>query len=331
MRIGVDKMAHINEADKKFMQELLVSRGTFRSFELDEPAKVLASGLIGVYYNNTEKVFGNTDFIKENGNDPNAMGLAALEIIESDSDLKKFFDIIVDSHYRVLRNYGTNLAFGGGLKRDIPFSFPIAHYLGLPHIGIYKPEGEELGGIQLTNKSGEIIQNPKIEGYNVILSPDLITEGSSVAEDLPNGVKLGWIRSIENFGGNVVFVQAIVDRCEGGPDLINGLTGVPVGSYVKIDKDFHNAHSPREHLERNLAYAKNPQEFGERYIRENGIQAIASALLDKDGKVDLRAKKSITRFEKVLKESNGLRWKELEKAANDNGIEKLESLLLRAA
>ncbi|HEX9060232.1 MAG TPA: orotate phosphoribosyltransferase, partial [Clostridia bacterium] len=113
----------------------------------------------------------------------------------------------------------------GGERRDWFFSLVIADILGKPHISIFKD-------LKYTVTLKDNICDQSIEGGNVLHIADLITEASSYER--------AWIPAIKGAGANLKHSLVVVDRKQGGTELLEG-NGINSFSMVEISKDFFTA------------------------------------------------------------------------------------------
>ncbi len=108
----------------------------------------------------------------------------------------------------------------GGERRDWFFSIPIAELLGKKHITIFKDGSSVLwDGKQTVPAEG-------LSG-NVLHIADLITEASSY--------KRAWIPAVKGLGCDIKWSIAVVDRLQGGAELLEGY-GIASHSLVKVDR-----------------------------------------------------------------------------------------------
>lgn len=110
----------------------------------------------------------------------------------------------------------------GGERRDWFFSLILAYLLKKPHISIFK----DLDNV--VTKDGKTQKASSIPGKKVLHIADLITEASSYER--------AWIPSIGSLGADIVSSLVVVDRKQGGAELLSRF-GVKSFSMVNIDKN----------------------------------------------------------------------------------------------
>lgn len=195
------------------------------------------SGTIGPYYINTHFLYGN----EKKAND-------LLAFIDSEKNEKldftdKMVDVLMKNYRedRIFKQIVDNICLAtkdnvdinnidyisGGERRDWFFSIIVANLLDKPHLTIFK----DLSIVEV-NKD---MVNEKVDltGKNVLHIADLITEASSYER--------AWIPAIENLGGKIFCSIVVVDRKQGGAELLAS-KGIKLISLVSVEKDlFINA------------------------------------------------------------------------------------------
>ena len=192
------------------------------------------SGKIGPYFINTHFVYGN---------EKDAVGLLAFidECLENKLTLpEKVFE-------KVLKQYQTNEIYknvidtmvetiqkniniseidyiSGGERRDWFFSNMIAYLLNKPHLSIYK----DLSVVESDTNFMLATEITSLEGKKVLHIADLITVASSYVR--------AWIPAIENLGSKICWSCVVVDRMQGGKDIIE-VKGIKSFALVHIDKN----------------------------------------------------------------------------------------------
>lgn len=306
------------ESNKR-ISELLVETGAYT--DLDEPV-ILASGELGIYYVNTEKLCQDGGEFKKYGNDSIAMIRHAVRMMKEHPTFEEVISILAERTVHLPINAGhiTECTISGGQRRDWLFSGPVAYILALPHISLYKdgkvefveinkdgePSAMSFNPADISEKIPGIIEsldNPGIKGLYAIHIVDLITEASSCYR-VEDGEEKGWIPMLRKKEAVIDNLVAVVTRLQGGEEMLVGLEKpVTVHPFVAIDEDFLKQRS--KNPERALAYMEDPKLWSESYIREQGVEALVGTFNPKGGKLD-RAKKFLKRYEDVLKESGQL-------------------------
>jgi hypothetical protein len=101
----------------------------------------------------------------------------------------------------------------------------VAEILGKPHLTIFK----DLSAVLF--EKGVTTQVGNLAGKKVLHIADLITEASSYER--------AWIPAIEGMGGKIFWSVVVVDRMQGGAELLEG-KGVKSFAMVSIDKKLFN-------------------------------------------------------------------------------------------
>lgn len=278
------------------VESLLAACGAYT--DLEEPV-ILTSGWIGIYYVNTEKIAGDGGEFVRFGDASDMMIEHALSMVAKNPDYSRVISSLVDAISPVADRYDDFLISGGQYIEWL-FSGPVAYFLERPHLSLYKN-----GRGELIMDNGRIEPDPKLAGMPVIHISDLMTRGSS-SYDNSQKPPTGWIPAIRRMGGRVGHMCYVVSRMEGGDERIRR-AGVEPHYLVGIDEDFLRRHS--KDPERALEYAKDPDEWGKKYLREHGVAALIETF-DPSKKEFDRVKRFLNIYRDVLVESG--RWKELE-------------------
>ncbi|NMB33983.1 MAG: orotate phosphoribosyltransferase [Clostridium sp.] len=191
------------------------------------------SGKIGPYYINTHFLYGSEEkanklleFInKEKENKIQCPGNILAQTWEN-YESNDIYRGLIDKMYDLIkRNIDIDdiTYISGGERRDWFFSFTIAKLLDKPHIAIYKDMD-----FVITN-NGKSGTKRDLNGGNVLHVADLITEASSYQR--------AWIPAIKNNGGSMKWSLVVIDRKQGGGELLNS-NGIESFSMVNIDTAF---------------------------------------------------------------------------------------------
>ena len=110
----------------------------------------------------------------------------------------------------------------GGERRDFFFSMPVARKLGLGHLSIFK----DLSCVY-TDKDGVSMDAAQagLAGKKSVHIADLITVASSYIR--------AWIPAVESLGAKIAYSLAVVDRDQGGSDIL-AKAGCPLTTLVTI-------------------------------------------------------------------------------------------------
>jgi len=191
------------------------------------------SGKIGPYFINTHFVYGNENdakellsFIDEQLADKMTLPKNVFEKVFEQYNTNQIYKDVIDTMISTVKaniNINDIDYISGGERRDWFFSNIIAYLLDKPHISIYK----DLNAVVSDSKFEQTKILDKIEDKKVLHIADLITVASSYIR--------AWIPAIEKFGAKMCWSCVVVDRMQGGTELIfeNGI--LPL-SLVKVDK-----------------------------------------------------------------------------------------------
>lgn len=298
------------------ISELLIETQAFK--DLEKPV-ILTSGELGIYYINTEKLCQDSGEFEKYGNNSREMIQHAIKMMVEHPTFEEVINILIENVKELIKQ-DKKYVISGGQRRDWLFSGPVAHKLGLRHVSLYKD-----GQIELIDK-GEICsflelkrEGREKETKTSIHISDLLTEGSS-AYRVENGEEKGWIPMLRKENIVIEDLIAIVTRKQGGEERLKK-QNVNVKSFVAIDEDFVSRYS--KNPSRALSYIKNPKEWSENYLRENGALVLIENFNPSTGKLD-RAKKFLERYGKILNKSRKL--EELEKTVQEKYRKSLSEL-----
>jgi orotate phosphoribosyltransferase len=176
------------------------------------------SGKIGPYFINTHFVYGSEkdaaellSFIDEALSDkltlPNKVFAKVLKQYEEN---EIYHNVIETMKNHIIENINVEEIdyVSGGERRDWFFSNMIAYLLDKPHISIYKDLSAVVSDSKFENT--EIAKN--IDGKKVLHIADLVTIASSYVR--------AWIPAIKNLGGTMAWTCVVVDRMQGGKEII---------------------------------------------------------------------------------------------------------------
>ncbi len=269
-------MDHINEK----LVNWLFETNAVRVCPQDRPFWY-TSGTIGPYYINTHFLYGSEekansllaviDREKSNVlNCPLTVLDTTLENYKADAVYKGLID---DMTAFIKDNIDLNTVdcVSGGERRDWFFSLIISHFLKKPHVAIYK----DLKTVILEDR--KTYQADSLEDKNVLHIADLITEASSYQR--------AWIPAIEGLRGRMKWSLVVVDRMQGGAEL---LCGKSVESHAMInidralfDKALKLGHINYDQYRMVEEYLKNPRESMRNFLINNP-EFLKSALASDD-------------------------------------------------
>jgi orotate phosphoribosyltransferase len=227
------------------------------------------SGKIGPYYVNTHFLFGSEE--------------AANDFLKQIDQQKE--DIMACSHQffrTVLEHYEQNEVFrgtidamaayakeklpmdevdyiSGGERRDWFFSFMMSHLFKKPHITLFK-DGQ---AVLYEKEKSRLIDD--LKGASVLHIADLITTASSYER--------AWVPAINKLNGNMKWSLVVVDRLQGGAQILEGL-GVASHNLVAIDeavftKACQEGYISEEQLKLVLDYMKDADASMAAFIKQN--------------------------------------------------------------
>jgi orotate phosphoribosyltransferase len=198
---------------------LLFKTNAFKICEENKPFWY-TSGKIGPYFINSQYLYGSD---KESAE---LLEFIDKELVEVDKTM-----IPIDIFEKVYEQYENNEIYrttidtlkkyiethidvnyidyvSGGERRDWFFSIMIAYLLGKPHITIYK----DLTTVVTTCDFEESNEVVKLEGQRVLHVADLLNTASSYER--------AWIPAIRNIGSDIFWSAVVVDRMQGGSELL---------------------------------------------------------------------------------------------------------------
>jgi hypothetical protein len=227
------------------------------------------SGTIGPYYINTHFLYGSEEKalkLLEKIDAEKAGRLTCPERLLSEVEANYAEDDIykglIDSMLDFIKNNidVENIDYvSGGERRDWFFSLLAAKGIGKPHITIYK----DLSAVITEN--GETRSAESICGARVLHVADLITEASSYER--------AWIPAIRNICGQMTASVVVVDRMQGGAELLekNDVCSFAMISINKsfFDKALELGHITKGQYDMLLSYTADPRESMRKFIKEH--------------------------------------------------------------
>lgn len=227
------------------------------------------SGTIGPYYINTHFLYGSEAKaleLLEKIDAEKAEKLSCperlLPAVETNYASDKIYKGLIDSMLDFIKN---NIEVdeidyvSGGERRDWFFSLLVAKGLKKPHITIYK----DLSAVITENGETSIAES--ICGARVLHVADLITEASSYER--------AWIPAIKNICGQMTASIVVVDRLQGGAELLEK-NDVCSFAMVSINKDFFDkalelGHITKGQYDMLLDYTADPKGSMRSFIKEH--------------------------------------------------------------
>lgn len=219
----------------KDLTNLLFETNAFNIAQENKPFWY-TSGKIGPYFVNGEFFYGSDADSKE-----------LLAFIDSELENETKENIPAHIFEKVLAHYNSNEIYkttidamveyiketvnvenidyiSGGERRDWFFSNMIAYILEKPHVTIYK----DLSTVESDYKFTVNTPVEKIEGKNFLHVADLLNQSASFTR--------AWIPAIENLGSKIFWSIFVIDRMDGGTQVLTDC-GVEVLSLLKINDE----------------------------------------------------------------------------------------------
>lgn len=246
------------------------------------------SGTIGPYYINTHFLYGSENkanellaYIDVNKSEKFDLSENLLKLIKMNYENDDIFRGLMDEMVSFIKN---NIDINeidyisGGERRDWFFSLLAADMLGKPHITLFK----DLDSVVFAG--GKSVKAESIKGKKVLHIADLITEASSYDR--------AWIPAIENLGGKICWSVVVVDRMQGGAELLVA-KGVKSLAMVSINKILFEKASEMKLINETqkdmlFKYIDNPKTSMQNFLKQH--PEFMEAALNSDEKTKERAK-----------------------------------------
>lgn len=192
----------------------------------------LTSGLISPYFVNTQYVYGSKQeasdlltfidsLLSDRLNLPKAVFDRVLKQFEENTIFKSVINIMIDSLHNSV-NIDEIDYISGGERRDWFFSTIIAYLLKKTHITVFKNHETFVSNYDFSKT--EVLSN--LSNKKVLHITDLVTSASSFTRF--------WLPAIRNLGSEIVATCYIVDRKQGGDELLEK-EGVKTISLTSVD------------------------------------------------------------------------------------------------
>ena len=188
------------------------------------------SGKLGPFYVNTHFLYGSEEkavhlleVIDAKKDDADELHAALEAEITANYENDAIFHSLIDQMVAYVKeNMDVDAIdyISGGERRDWFFSLPLAKLLGKKHITIFK----DLSMVIYEN--GVVTPMEVIPGAKVLHVADLITVASSYER--------AWVPAIAGIGGTITDSLVVVDRMQGGGELLASL-GVKSHALCQID------------------------------------------------------------------------------------------------
>ena len=274
------------------IMSLLFETNAFKISNPDHPFWA-TSGKLTPYYINTHFLYGSQ-----------ADAEALLDYINEQLESEERVKIPQNVFKKVFEQYTTNRIYktitdllieylkshididevdyiSGGERRDWYFSMMVAYLLKKPHITIYK----DVTAIESSYDFETNSQQANFDNKNILHVADLLTVASSFVR--------AWIPAVKDLGGNLKWALVVVDRNQGGPEVL-AEHDVKALSLFKIDEHFFDkalelGKINQTQLELLKAYTANPDETMKQFLIDHPT-FIEDTLNGSDEKAAKRAK-----------------------------------------
>ncbi|MBT3345778.1 MAG: orotate phosphoribosyltransferase [Gemmatimonadetes bacterium] len=250
------------------------------------------SGTVGPYYINTHFLYGGPgpaqellDFIDTDSEQPDfASNLRDRVQAQVDTDAR-YRAVIDELTASILEAEGDtpSMWISGGARRDWFFSVAVAEQLQRPHLYLFKD-----GSAVELDEEGELISVDSLDGATTVHVADLVTEASSY-------VRM-WIPSIRDRDGEMILSANVVDRAQGGMDVMKD-ADVPALALLRVDEELFAALRSKgvvdaKQHETLTAYFDNPQAAMAAFLGEHP-EFIQNSLAADDEKTVTRARQLV--------------------------------------
>lgn len=244
------------------------------------------SGKLGPYFINTHFLYGSEqeavnllNIITENVETPKVLIEKISTMIQEFYNTNELYRSVMDEFAKQLMaddNFKNADVITGGERRDWFFSVVAAKLTGKKHYYIFKD-------LAIYDEAAVKIEN--LDGMKVAHIADLVTEASSYDR--------AWIPAIEALGGKMTFTASIVDRKQGGRELLAS-HNVPLLAPVVIDEEFFQSAlnegilTPAQ-CEMVIAFTKDPNSYGREFLKSHPTyiaESIASGDKGKKSKAE---------------------------------------------
>jgi orotate phosphoribosyltransferase len=173
----------------------------------------------------------------------------------------------------------------GGERRDYFFSMMPAYLLGKPHLTIFK----DLNYVYSEKIEGDAVDSLSLDlsGKKALHIADLVTEASSYER--------AWIPVIKGVGSEITDTVAVVDRHQGGRDVLKNL-GVELHALTGIDQQLFDEAAAKGIINDTqkamiLHFLESPADYMTAFIKAN--PGFIDAEIAKGGKNKERAELAI--------------------------------------
>lgn len=260
-----------------------------RVAEADQPFWY-TSGLFGPYYVNTHFLIGSERLAKELlaridelGQDESTEGREAFALkieafVNHVYETNGIYKHLMHICYEKVRSLDFDY-ISGGERRDFFFSYQLAKLAGVPHLSIFKngdvvyTDMDQASAFMIHSGSEEDLDlgdrareiQDDLEDKKVLHVADLVTQASSYIR--------AWIPSILGLGAKIEDTLAIIDRNQGGDEVL-AEAGVKLHSLARISDELFLEALRYDLIDQNQLdlvrqYAKGPETFIRSFIECN--------------------------------------------------------------
>lgn len=253
------------------------------------------SGKIGMYFINAEFLYGSEEESKALlANVDEALGnhmtlpKKVFDEVLAQYNSNEIYKATIDALVETIKN-NVNIDevdyISGGERRDWVFSNMVAYILKKPHISVFKDMTALVSDFDFSNTD----TITTLEEKKCLHVSDLINTAASYVR--------AWVPIVEKLGGKMEWTITIVDRMQGGAEILSGF-GVKTFSLVKVDKDLF-----KTALEKG-AISKEQYEMIDKYI-DNPYETMRQFLISHPEFIEEALKstgKPLERAKKCLEE-----------------------------
>lgn len=253
-----------------------------------------ASGMLGPFYINTHFLLHNemeaarllSIIETASGTDRFAMPHILLDHLLAFYERSESFKQVTDAIVAACRGLSFDFV-SGGERRDYFFSILPAYFLHKPHLFIFKDFQSVYADESMTDCV--LATEADLDGKTVLHIADLVTEASSYLRV--------WVPVIKNLGAKITDTIAVVDRVQGGREILAG-EGISLHALTAIDTQlFQNALAMKlistHQYEMVLDYMKDPDTYVRNFFSTH--PGYVEAQIQLGGKAKERAELAISK------------------------------------
>lgn len=231
------------------------------------------SGKIGPFFINTHYLYGSEEEasllleeIEKLAREPEVLPVEITSICLAQYKRSPIYRYVLDMAVEMLKDLAAEIDFiSGGERRDFFFSLPLAKLLEKPHLTCYK-NGRSFYS-EVGKKASEVFsaQDSPLKGKKGIHLADIVTVASSF-------FRL-WLPQIERVGAKLSYAAAILDRGQGGKDLLAG-AGIPLLVLGTTNEEFFKEAVDAGQMDKRqadycLAFLSDPDRYMEDFFNSN--------------------------------------------------------------